>query len=104
MRDTLTRLRQRIENNDSLTLDDQETMIGLITQLEAEAGELEQHPASEKVCQAINSANGDMEEDSDSTPGALEALQEAIQEVEASHPRAAETLARIGDILGRMGI
>lgn len=104
MRDTLTRLRQRIENNDSLTPDDQGTLLGLISQLETEAGELEQHPASAKVCQAIDATDGNSGADSDSAPGVLESLQEAIQEVEASHPRAAETLARIGDILGRMGI
>lgn len=93
MRETLTRLRQRIENTDSLEQDDLNTLLKLIGELEAEAGDLEQHPASEQVRKAI-----------DASPGPLESLQTAIQEVEASHPKAAETLARIGNILGRMGI
>jgi len=104
MRDTLTRLRQRIENNESLNQSDQSSLLGLISQLETQASELEQHPASAKVCQAIDATNGDAGGESDATPSALESLQEAIQEVEAAHPRAAETLARIGNILGRMGI
>lgn len=104
MRETLTRLRQRIETNDSLTQDDQRTLLELITELEGESDELEQHPASEQVRQAIEAADSDQSDDDDDTPGPLQALQNAIQEVEASHPRAAETLARIGNILGRMGI
>lgn len=104
MRETLTRLRQRIESNDSLNSDDLQTLLGLIGELESEAGELEQHPASEQVRQAIEIADRDPGEGDDSDPGPLESLQNAIREVEASHPRAADTLARIGNILGRMGI
>lgn len=104
MRDTLTRLRQRIESNDSLNQDDQQTLLGLIGELESEAGDLEQHPASERVRQAIDAADSASSEDDDESPGPLESLQNVIQEVEAAHPRAAETLARIGNILGRMGI
>jgi len=101
MRDTLTRLRQRIENNNSLNQEDQQTLLGLIGDLESDASELEQHPASEQVRQAIDTADGD---DGDDDAGPLKSLQNAIREVEASHPRTAETLSRIGNILGRMGI
>ena len=104
MRETLTRLRQRIESNDSLNQDDQQTLLGLIGKLESEAGDLEQHPASDRVRQAIDAADSASSEGDDKNSGPLESLQNAIQEVEAAHPRAAETLARIGNILGRMGI
>lgn len=104
MRETLTRLKQRIETNGSLNQDDQQTLLDLIGKLESEADELGQHPASERVRQAIDTADKSPTEDSDENPGPLAALQNAIQEVEAAHPRAAETLARIGNILGRMGI
>jgi hypothetical protein len=104
MRDTLKRLRQRIENNDALNQDDQQTLLGLIGELESDADELQQHPACERVLQAIDAADSAPSEDSDDDSGPLESLQNAIREVEASHPRVAETLARIGNILGRMGI
>jgi len=106
MRETLTRLRQRIENSDSLDQNDQHTLLGLIGELETEASELEQHPASEKIRQAIGAAEsvGKEVEDDDEGTGLVESLQDTIQGIEASHPRTAETLARIGNILGRMGI
>lgn len=106
MRETLTRLRQRIESNDSLNQDDQQTLLDLIGELESEAGDLEQHPASERVRKAIEAAGAADKEtvDDDDDVGLLETFQHSIQEIEAAHPRAAETLARIGNILGRMGI
>lgn len=109
MRDTLTRLKQRIESNDSLNQDDQQTLLSLIGELESEADDLQQHPASGKVCEAIDAAGAagaasKESGDDDDDVGLLETLQLSIQEIEASHPRAADTLARMGNILGRMGI
>ncbi len=112
MRDTLTRLKQRIESNDSLNQDDQQTLLSLIGELESEADDLQQHPASGKVCEAIEAAGaagaaGAASKESgvdDDDVGLLETLQLSIQEIEAAHPRAADTLARMGNILGRMGI
>lgn len=104
MRETITRLRQRIETTSSINQEDQNSLLKLIGDLETEAGELEQHPASEQVRKAIDGADGPVNETSDDSSGPLESLQSAIREVEAAHPQAAEILARIGNILGRMGI
>ncbi|NOX99624.1 MAG: DUF4404 family protein [Verrucomicrobia bacterium] len=106
MRDTLTRLKQRIESNDSLNQDDQQTLLSLIEELESEADDLQQHPASGKVCEVIDAAGAANKESGtdDDDVGLLESLQLSIQEIEAAHPRAADTLARMGNILGRMGI
>lgn len=106
MRDTLTRLKQRIESSDSLNQDDQQTLLSLIGELESEADDLQQHPASGKVCESIDAAGVASEEsgDDDDGVGLLETLQLSIQEIEASHPRDAGTLVCMGNTLGRMGI
>ncbi|MFK5924391.1 MAG: DUF4404 family protein [Verrucomicrobiota bacterium] len=102
MLDTLTRLRQRIENTDSINQDDLGTLLGLVGQLENEATELETEN-TEQVRQAIAATEAACNHSKDDE-GPIESLQNAIQEIEASHPKTAETLARIGNILGRMGI
>ena len=101
MQDTLTRLKQRIKNNDELIQGDQDTLLKLIEELEAEAQELEAE-SSEKIRRAIDATEAACNTEKDEGP--LESLQSAMQEIEASHPKTAETLARIGNILGRMGI
>lgn len=77
MRDTLTRLKQRIESSDSLNQDDQQTLLSLIGELEFEADDLQQHPASGKVCESIDAAGAASEEsgDDDDGVGLLETLQ-----------------------------
>lgn len=100
MLDTLNRLRQTLKKNHSIKAEELPPLLDLLTQLESEAKDLE-NENTEKVKQAIAATEAACSDDDE---GPLETLQNAIQEIEASHPKAAETLARIGNILGRMGI
>lgn len=101
MQETISRLRQRIERANSLSQEEQNTLLELIEQLESEAAELDAENTA-PLRQAIAATEGSCSEDKNENM--LESLQTAMQEIEASHPKTAETLARIGNILGRMGI
>ena len=101
MLDTLNRLRQTIEKNHSIKAEERQPLLELLTQLESEAKDIESEH-TEKVQQAIAATEATCSDDDDEGP--LETLQNAIQEIEAYHPKTAETLGRIGNILGRMGI
>ena len=106
MHKTIKHLRNNIENNNTLSREDRQNLLELVKTLEAEAEELDQHPESDQIRQAIEhvgSAGKELEE-GDDHKGLMQSLHDSIQAIEASHPRAAEALGRIGNILGRMGI
>ncbi|MCF6313603.1 MAG: DUF4404 family protein [Verrucomicrobiales bacterium] len=103
MLDTLNRLRQTIEKNHSLKDEELPPLLELLTRLESEAKNIESENI-EKVQHAIAATEAACSDDGNDDEGPLETLQNAIREIEAAHPKTAETLGRIGNILGRMGI
>ncbi len=111
MKPSLQRLRDRIESNASLSGEERETMLGLLADLEKETDSLGDHPDAEKIREAVTLADtatageaeaSTAEKEDEESP--LEALQNAILELEASHPKTANMLSRIGQVLANMGI
>ena len=112
MKETLKRIQNRIESSKSMSEEAKEEILGLLADLESEIEEMSQGEAEEAVRSALGlteisaheSARSDKDRVSTLKEQTFGALQTAITELEASHPRMAEAIARISNILSRMGI
>lgn len=112
MKDTLARIRSRIESSKSIGAEARDEILGLLSELESEIEDMSRDDAEEALRSALGlaevsaheRARSDHDRDSSLKEQTFGALQTAVQELEASHPRMAEVIARISHILSRMGI
>jgi hypothetical protein len=110
--DTIRRIQRRIESAQSISPQARDEILGLIEELKQEAGELPRDTPADRVQSALSlaeisaheSSRADRDRESPLKEQAFGALQTSIQELEASHPRIAEMIARIANVLSRMGI
>lgn len=112
IKDTINRIRNRIENSASISEGAKDELVELIEKLESEIGEMPEDAPGEGLRSALGltelsaheSSRSDHDRESTLKEQTFGALRTSIQELEAAHPRLAETLARISNILSRMGI
>ncbi len=108
--DTIKRIEKRIGSAQSISEEAREELLGLVEELKQEASELPQDVPTDDVQSALSLAeisaheSSRGERDSPLKEQAFGALQTSIKELEASHPRIAEMIARMSHVLSRMGI
>lgn len=112
IQETLNRLRSRLEEAPNLDAETRQRTLKLVSQLTQEIQSLpEDQPAStERVHSALDLAATAAQESTQDQqdPGlagkALGALDEAVLDLEASHPDAARIIGQISYVLSRMGL
>ncbi len=100
MRSSIETLSNQIKNQPNLSDAEKQELLSLIAEIESEAGpvdeaEDDQHPV--KV--AVRQATADLKKESFS-----EQLEASLLKLEASYPKTAAAMGRIGNVLARMGI
>ena len=112
MLETIKRIEQRIASAGSISEEARAELLGLIGELKEEADGLPADASADEVRSALGLAEistheisrGDRDRESPLKEQTFGALQTSIQELEASHPRLAEMIARMSHVLSRMGI
>ena len=100
MRSSIETLSNQIKNQPNLSETEKQELLSLIAEIESEAGPADdgaddEHPV--KV--AVRQASADLEQESFS-----EQLEASLLKLEASYPKTAAAMGRIGNVLARMGI
>jgi hypothetical protein len=105
MRESIETLTRRIEAQPHLDEQEKQDLLALIADIESEIdpdAELEgdaEHPVKAAVRLAAGSPDAE-----DEGEGESEGFEERLLKIEASYPKTAAALGRIGHVLARMGI
>lgn len=108
--ETINRITDRIQNASNLGEDDRSELLNLLGDLREEMQE-DQHLAHlEKIEHVLGVSEltthdaAAQAEDSDLLAKGVDALKSSVLELEASHPKASQALARLTQILSNIGI
>jgi hypothetical protein len=107
---TLDRITARVQNAGSLSDNDRAEIIELLESLRGEIQEESQLHHLEKIEKVLGVSEltthdaAAQAQDSDLVGKAVEAMKSSVLELEASHPKASQAMARLAQILSGMGI
>ena len=100
MRSSIDTLSNQIKNQPNLSESEKEELLSLVAEIESEAGAVDGGDGAEHpVTVAVRQASADLEQESFS-----EQLEASLLKLEASYPKTAAAMGRIGNVLARMGI
>jgi len=101
MRSSIEALANQIKNQPNLSEVEKQELLSLIAEIESEtgAGDSDEVDDEHPVKVAVRQASADLEEESFS-----EQLESSLLKLEASYPKTAAAMGRLGNVLARMGI
>ncbi len=100
MRSSIDTLSNQIKNQPNLSEAEKLELLSLIAEIESETGPVDEGDDDEHpVKVAVRQASTDLEQESFS-----EQLEASLLKLEASYPKTAAAMGRIGNVLARMGI
>jgi hypothetical protein len=107
---TLDRITARVQNASTLSDDERAEIIALLESLRGEIQEDQQLAHLERIEHVLGVSEltthdaAAQAQESDLVGKAVEAMKSSVLELEASHPKASQAMARLAQILSGMGI